>query len=185
MPIDVATVDAGLVALALGLLVLLRPRRFWPRVGRRPCLILLLTGLLVLVGGLALPVRPPRLPGPPMALDTVVPDYQFGEHHEIRIAAPPDRVYAAVRAVRARDIWFFRLLTWLRSPHLPGRGEESILNPADDDPILDVATRSGFVVLHDDPPREIVVGAIVCCEPQARQPTWRCSARARAPSLAP
>ena len=183
MPIDVATVDAGLAALALGLLVLLKPRRLRPRIGRRPGVALVLAGLVVFAGGLALPVRPVRLPGPPMALDTIVPVYQFGEHHEIRIAAPPECVYAALRAVTAREIRLFRLLTWLRSPRLPGRGEESILNPADDEPILQVATRSGFVLLHDDPPNEIVFGAIVCCE-QGSPPAGAEEFRAREGSLA-
>ena len=119
--------------------------------------------LLVLVVGGLWPVTPPRLPGPLMLIDEVVPDYQFGEHHEIRIAAPPARVYAAVRAVTAREIRLFRLLTWLRSPHWPGHGRESILNPAADRPILDVALRSGFLLLREDVEHEIVVGMLVCC----------------------
>jgi hypothetical protein len=97
-----------------------------------------------------------------MAIDDVLPAYEFGEHHEIRVAAAPERVLAAARAVTAREIRFFRLLTWLRSPRLPGRGRESILNPAADRPILDVALRSGFVLLREEP-GEIVFGAVVCC----------------------
>lgn len=71
-------------------------------------------------------------------------------------------MFAAVEAVTAREIRFFRLLTWLRSPHF-GRARESILNPAADQPILGVALRSGFVLLREEPGREVVLGMIVCC----------------------
>jgi hypothetical protein len=72
--------------------------------------------------------------------------------------------------VTAREIRLFLLLTWLRSPRWPGRGEESILHPAADRPILDVALRSGFILLREDVNREIVFGALVCCRP-ATPPT--------------
>jgi hypothetical protein len=98
-----------------------------------------------------------------MAIDEVLPAYQFGEHHETRIAAPPDRVLAAAKAVTAPEIRLFRLLTWLRSPRLRDRGRESVLNPSADQPILEVALRSGFVLLREDPGRETVFGAVVCC----------------------
>jgi hypothetical protein len=64
--------------------------------------------------------------------------------------------------VTAREIRFFRLLTWLRAPHF-GEAPQSILNPAADRPILDVALQSGFLLLHEEAGREIVVGAVVCC----------------------
>jgi hypothetical protein len=160
---DVLAVDIGIAFLALALLAILKPKRLVPPLTRGRGALLAALGFALLLSGLALPIQPPRLPGPPMALDGVTPRYQFGEHHEIRVAAPPERVYAAVRAVTAREIRFFRLLTWLRSPRLPGRGEESLLNPQADRPLIDVATGSGFVLLHDDPPHEVVFGAIVCC----------------------
>jgi hypothetical protein len=97
-----------------------------------------------------------------MAIDEVVAAYQFGEHHEIEIQAPPERVMQAVRAVTAREIRLFRLLTWLRAPHL-GKARESILNPSPDEPILDVALRSGFLLLREVPEQEVVLGAVVCC----------------------
>ena len=97
-----------------------------------------------------------------MALDDVLPDYQFGETHEIRIHASPEGVLTAVKAVTAREIRFFRLLTWLREPHF-GEAPQSILNPAADRPILEVALQSGFVPLHEATGREIVIGVVVCC----------------------
>jgi len=89
-------------------------------------------------------------------LDQIAPRWQFRERHVIRIDAPPQRVYAAIRAVTAREIRFFRTFTAIR--RLGRRGPEGILNAPADQPILDVATRTSFQWMADDPPREVVVG---------------------------
>jgi hypothetical protein len=49
------------------------------------------------------------------------------------------------------------------------RGPESILNAPADTPILDVATRTTFLTLADDPPREIVVGTVIIAPPGWRR----------------
>ncbi len=164
---DVLFVDLSLAILALGALSLVRPLRLLGVRSRRAAALLALAGAALAASGLLLPVTPVRLAGPPMAIDEIAPAYQFGERHEIEIAAPPERVMEAVRAVSAREIRLFRLLTWLRAPHL-GQARESVLNPSPDEPILDVALRSGFLLLRAEPGREVVFGAVVCCGP--RQP---------------
>jgi hypothetical protein len=125
-----------------------------------------LRALQVLVVGALIAVVAAKLPAPLSAqptgnslLDGFVPRYQFNEVHSIEVHAPPDSVYAAIRKVTAREIRLFRILTWIRSPHF-GSARESILNPADDDPVLDVAMRSGFLLLAQAPPRELVFGTI-------------------------
>ena len=163
---DVLLVDLALALVLVGLVALIRPLRFLKIRTRRIALLVLGAGVALVVVGLSLPVYPPRLPGPRMAIDEVLPSYEFGEHHEILVAAPPDRVLAATRAVTAREIRLFRLLTWLRSPRFSRGGRESILNPSADRPILDVALRSGFVLLREEAGREIVFGAVVCCAPR-------------------
>jgi hypothetical protein len=90
-------------------------------------------------------------------LDEVLPKHHFNEFHFTRVHADPETVYAAVRLVTAREIRFFRALTWLRSPHL-GKVPESILAPSPDSPVIDVAMRSGFQLLGELPPQEIVLG---------------------------
>lgn len=162
-PLDVVLVDLALAATLAGLVSLVRPLRFLRIRGRRAAAIVAALGLGLLALGLSLPVSPPRLPGPAMAIDAVVPVYQFGEHHEIRVAAPPERVLEAARAVTAREIRLFLLLTWLRSPRWPGRGQASILHPGADQPLLDVALRTSFVLLREEPGREVVFGTVVCC----------------------
>lgn len=96
---------------------------------------------------------------PQSRIDEFAPQFQFREHHEIRIHAPADRVYAAIRAVTANEIALFQTLTWIRRFGRPG--PESILNAPERQPILDVALKSGFVLLADDPPREVVFGSAV------------------------
>jgi hypothetical protein len=91
-----------------------------------------------------------------------MPEFQFEEFHERLIRATPEAVDAAIRAVRTREILFFGIFTFLRNPRRALRGQgESILNPPPDKPILDVALGSGFVLLADDPGREIVFGTLV------------------------
>jgi hypothetical protein len=164
---DVLLVDLALAVVLAGFVSFIHPLRFLKIPTRRIALLVLGVGVALLIVALSLPVSPPRLPGPRMAIDEVMPSYQFGEHHEILVAAPPERVLAAARAVTAREIRLFRLLTWLRSPRWPGSGRESILNPTADRPILDTALRSGFVLLREEKDRELVFGAVVCCDRRA------------------
>lgn len=160
---DVLLVDLALAVVLVGLVSLVRPLRFLGIRTRRAAALVAFLGLALLVVALSLPVFPPRLAGPRMAIDEVVPRYQFGEAHEIRVAASPGRALEAARAVTAREIRFFLLLTWLRSPRWPGRGQASILHPDADEPLLDVALRTSFVLLREEPGREIVFGTVVCC----------------------
>lgn len=157
--IPVVLVYAGLITAAAGLLSLLKPMR---RLG----IPTRLRAVKVLVAGALIAVVAARLPAPlsvqsnrSSLLDGFVPRYQFNEVHSIEVHAPPDSVYEAITKVTAREIRLFRILAWIRSPHIrPAR--ESLLNPAEDDPVLDVATRSGFLLLAQAPPRELVFGTI-------------------------
>jgi len=92
-------------------------------------------------------------------LDEFAPEHQFNEVHAARVRAPRDRVYRAIKEVTAGEITLFRTLTWIR--RLGRKGKEGILDPPPGEPILGVATRTGFVMLADDPEQEIVVGMAV------------------------
>jgi hypothetical protein len=146
-------VDAGLAAGFCGLLRMLSGRRglSW-----------LASGAVLGLAGAALPAPLRRVASCASHLDNIIPAYQFVEHHEIRVQAPPARVYAAMWAVTAGEIGLFQALTWIRSPRLPwSAGQESILNAPAEKPILEVATSSGFMLLADEPDREVVVGMLV------------------------
>lgn len=96
------------------------------------------------------------------SLDRFVPVWQFRERHSIRITASPEAIFEAIRRVTPREIFLFRTLTFIRHP-VRG-GPKSILNAPPDEPLLDVATRTGFRYLADEPPREIVVGVDISPE---------------------
>lgn len=161
-------VDLGIAAGAIGVVSLVRPLRFLAIRSRRRAAGVIGTGALLGLAGMALPAPLQRPEGEPSLLDGYVPVFQFQEFHEIRVHAPPEQVYRAVLEVTAEEIWLFRTLTWIRSPRLVERAE-SILNPGEKRPILEVATTSGFLKLTEDPGREIVVGTIVVAPPGARR----------------
>jgi hypothetical protein len=92
-------------------------------------------------------------------LDEIAPAFHYNERHDRYVAAPPARVYGAMKATTAGEIALFQLFTWIRRFGRPL--PENILNAPDTLPILDVATRGGFTLRADDPPRELVVSATV------------------------
>src|SRR5688500_12817108 len=114
---------------------------------------------MIATAWLILMVREKRLTRVDTRRHKFMPVWQYDERHSIEIAAPPAQTLAAVKAVTADEIFLCRALTWIRrgGRRLP----ESILNAGKDQPLIDVATRSGFVRLVDDPPRELVIGTVV------------------------
>lgn len=119
----------------------------------------ILGGLAAAIVALLWPARLTRSTTRASRLDDFMPAWQFSERHERHIAAPPERVFQAIHAVTAKDITLFRTLVAIR--RFGRRGAESILQPKESDPILDVATRTTFRYLADEPPREIVIGTMV------------------------
>ncbi len=158
----VLLVYGGSALVVVGTIALIKPLRFLRIAKRTQAARVLAIGGAALVLGFLLPVSSTQVQEPRSALDRFMPVYQFNEVHTTRVHAPPETVYRAIRAVTADEILFFRTLTWIRSPRLVRRAE-SIMNPARTTPILDVALRTTFMMLVDQPNREIVVGTIVCC----------------------
>lgn len=131
---------------------------------------MLVLGLMVVATGVSVPAREVRIATPRTELDQFAPVYQFSEFHSIRIAAPKEQVYRAVKSVTAAEITWFRALTWIRRGGRPG--PKSILNPPTNEPLLTVATRTSFLILAEEPDGEIVLGSLV-----AAPPGWRPSGK--------
>ncbi len=158
-----ALVYSALVLTCAGLAGIIRPI---PRAGldtRLRGLAVAGAALTVAVGALLLPAFESRSLRPRSRLDEFAPAWQFREVHTIRIAAPPDRVFEAIKQVRADEIFLFRTLTWIRRGGRQLR--PGILNAGAQEPLLDIAIKGGFIWLADDRPREVVVGTFIAAPP--------------------
>lgn len=152
-------VYTGLIVTAAGIILVARPIERLHVTSRSQGLAVLGIGVLLTGIGVSIPTSESRVEKAETRLDEFMPVWQFNEHHTIRIAAPPERVFGAIQRVRADEISFFTTLTWIRRG---GRkAPESILNAGDSTPLLDVATRNGFIYLANDTPREVVIGTVV------------------------
>ncbi len=156
--LGVLLIDAGIAASFLGTVSLIKPLRFLGIRSRWRGAAVLGLGLASIVAGMSLPASLRRAARREALIDNFVPAWQFAEFHEIRVQAPPDKVWDAIKNVTAEEIWLFRTLTWLRAPR---RGDISILNAPEKLPILEVATSTTFLELAEEPNRELVVGTIV------------------------
>jgi hypothetical protein len=161
-----AIVYSGLVVTAAGVILAIRPMERLHITTRSQGLAIAGLGVLIAGIGFALPAPESRTAKVETRLDEFLPAWQFNERHSITVEASPDRVFLALTQVRADEIALFRTLTWIRRG---GRAmPEGILNASGQRPLLDVATRSGFIYLANDPPREIVLGTVVVAPPGKR-----------------
>jgi hypothetical protein len=161
-----AIVYAGILIALVGFILVVKPIRRL-RVKTRPrAAAITASGLLVTLIGFTLPAPESRVTRAQTRLDEFVPVWQFSEFHAATVAAPPELVFEAIERVRAHEILLFRTLTWIRrgGRRLP----ESILNARPGEALIDVATRTGFVRLAEDPPRELVIGTVVAAPLGAR-----------------
>jgi len=149
----------GFAIVLVGALSILWPLRFLRIRTRTGGTIVALCAVLVVVVVCALPVGTKRVSTPTMKLDEWMPIWQFDEQHVIHVDASPKKVFEAIHAVRADEIFLFRTLVAIRRCGRPG--PESIVNAPENKPLLDVATQTTFIYLADEAPREIVVGTVI------------------------
>lgn len=83
--------------------------------------------------------------------------------HETEVRAGRAATYDAVKQTPAGEILLLRTLTWVRRFGRPG--PEGILNAPAGQPLPEVAIPTGFLLLAEDPGREIVIGTLVVAPP--------------------
>jgi len=113
----VVIVYVGLVGAAAGLLSILKPLRWLGIRTRLRGLLVFAAALVLVVAGALWPASSVRVAQRRSRLDDLLPEYQFNEEHSLRVHAPADRVYAALKAVTVEDVHYFRTLMAIR--HLP------------------------------------------------------------------
>ncbi len=85
-------------------------------------------------------------------IDEFLPDYEFATHHSIEIDASVEDVYAVVRDLDLSNARLARVLLWIRNVPARLKGEQGLGLTLDD--LLDL----GFILLAEEPPRELVLG---------------------------
>ncbi len=141
----------GLLLIAVALMLA------WRR--PRAAATVLLIGLVLVLAAVFWPAAVHHASSREAHLDEAMPAWQFNEVHSVHVNAPPRKVFDSIRPVTAGEIQFFRTLIAIRRlgrPMPPG-----ILNAPENEPLLDLATRTTFHYVADDPPREIVVETVV------------------------
>jgi len=163
-----AVLYSGLIVAVIGLVLTLKSMTRLRVPTRRRALRVVAVGTLLSAGALSAPAFDSHVATASTRLDEFAPAWQFHEVHTLRVNAPPARVFDAIKRVRADEILLFRTLTWIRRGGRPVPA--SIVNPGSQEPIITVATKGGFVILAEDAPRELVLGAIVAAPsgPRAR-----------------
>ena len=163
--LDSYLVYLGLALAILGLISLVRPVRLLFVRTRRAAFLVFALGVVLCALTALFPYGEKRVASSAARLDQWMPRWQVGEKHVIEMAAPPDKVFAAIHAVTADEIFLFRTLIAIR--RCGQDGPESILNLPERKPLLDVATRTSFVYLENDTPSEIVVGTVISAPREA------------------
>ncbi len=93
-------------------------------------------------------------------LDRFLPRYDFSELHSTQVAVSAERTWAALAALRPRDVPLVGHLMSLR--RLPARlvGRQIYRGADEDTPVLEGITQAGFFRLEEETGREVIVGII-------------------------
>jgi hypothetical protein len=146
-----AVVYLGLIMAAAGVVRVVTPKRLFRIPTRRRAFGVAGVGVLIAGIGLVLPASESRVTRIDTRLDEFAPAWQFREFHALAVAAPPERVFDAIKRVRADEIVLFQTLIRIRAG---GRSiPESIRNAgAHGESLIDVALHTTFVRLAEDAP---------------------------------
>lgn len=155
--VAVAAFYVGLIASVVGLAGVIRGSK--RKGGRLRGALVLLFGLVLAAVALTYPPTESYVASPQLRIDEFMPVFQFDEIHSMRVAATPTRVYQAMKAVTPDEIALFKILTWMRQAGQPSA--EGVLEAPGSQPLLGAALQSSFVLLADEPNREVVLGTAV------------------------
>lgn len=148
----------GIAAALTALVSLVRPLRLIGLRTRWHALAAALVGAGVALVAVLWPAPVTRAARPSQRLDRYLAEYQFSEHHEVRVHAPMAAVVQAVRQVSLADMPVAVLLLRIRaaaSGHFRG-------SPPDSRPLLDTMLQpgTGFLALDVEDPGELVYGMV-------------------------
>ncbi len=159
---------AGLILVVTGLICLIHPLKTIFVRSRKTAACLIAAAFLG--AGLALfwPASTTTVSECKSLLDGAMPQYEFVEHHQIRVAATPARAYSALQAVTPDELAAYPILmkmrnaAMLRSWSRPKGPSPSIIDTFSD-------PRSGYMLIQQNE-QEMVFGGIGRVRPTGEQP---------------
>jgi hypothetical protein len=159
---------AGLILVVTGLICLVHPLRTVFVRSRKAAAGLIAVG--VVGAGLALfwPASTITVSERTSLLDGAMPQYEFVEHHQIRVHAPLARAYSAFQAVTPDELAAYPILMSVRNAAMGRRWRR----PSDPSPAIMAVfsdPRSGYMLIQRNE-REIVFGGIGRVRPTGEKP---------------
>lgn len=149
---------AGLILVITGLICLIRPLKTIFVRSRKAAACLIAVGLIG--AGLALfwPASTTSISERTTLLDEAMPEYEFVEHHEIRVHAPLPRAYSALQGVTFDELAAYPVLMKVRSAAM-GRSWSKPTGPSRAIIAIFSDPRSGYMLIEKNE-REMVFGGL-------------------------
>jgi hypothetical protein len=159
-PLQLASVVpyAGIILVITGLICLIRPLKTIFVRNRRAAACLLAVGFFG--AGLALfwPASTTTISERRSLLDEAMPEYEFLEHHQIRVHAPLSRAYSALQAVTPDELAAYPILMKVRNAAM-GRSWSKPTSPSPSIIAIFSDPRSGYMLIEKNE-REMVFGGL-------------------------
>jgi len=161
---------AGLLLVITGLICLVRPVRTIFVRSRKAAACLTAVGVFGAGVALFWPVSTTKVSGRTCLLDGAMPQYEFVEHHQIRVHAPVARAYSALQAVTPDELAAYSILMTVRNAAMGRRwrrpeGPSPAIIAVFSDP------RSGYTLIQRNE-REMVFGGIGSVRSNEKKPTF-------------
>ncbi len=160
---------AGLILVVTGLICLIRPLKILFVHSRKTALGLIVAGLLSIGLALVWPAYTVTVYERTSLLDEAMPQYEFVEHHRMRVRASADGAYSALQAVTVDELAAYPMLMKVRSAAM-GRSWSRPTGPSPAITAIFSDPRSGYMLLQRNE-REMVFGGIGAVRPAGEKPS--------------
>jgi hypothetical protein len=149
---------AGLVLVFAGLMCLIHPLRTIFVRTRKAALCLIAVGLIGAALALFWPTSTTTVLELKSLLDEAMPQYEFAEHHQIRVHAPLQEAYSALQAVTLDELAAYPILMKIRSGAM-GRSWSKAKGPSPAIIAVFSDPGSGYILIERNE-REMVFGGV-------------------------
>ncbi len=149
---------AGLILVITGLVCLIHPVKTIFVRSRKAAACLIVVGFFGAALALFWPASTTTISERRSLLDQAMPQYEFVEHHQIRVHAPLSRAYSALQAVRLDQLAAYPILMKVRNGVM-GRSWSKPKGPSPSIIAIFSDPRSGYMLIEKNE-REMVFGGV-------------------------